>query len=430
MPSTINGTWFMYDGLGERLRKVTGSSTSIYPLGDDYEITNGVVTKYISVDGLGVIAKRVGTSPNITTYWLHTDRLGSIQAVTDLSGNELQRRTYLPYGDKIADTTAHTESRGWIDQRTDGETRLTYLHARYYDPELGLFLSPDPLHPTRPGVGLNRYSYVNGNPVNGTDRSGLAWWCRTVSRGRADGGRGEEIDVICTWIPDSSGGSGGGGGGGGGGKRPGGGGGTDPGGDECPGGRAGPGCEDDPKNPGPEGPDGPGNPDDPAPPPKPPNDGCQVSATPTGAVIQAGVEGETGLVAAGMMGQGAVGIAIVRGIATFASGGANAGLIAGLGWTAPRPANAKDFRGFALGASVGGGLQIGITNAPGVNALQGPFMTVGLNTPWGSGQYSFTNSSGGSLIYVASLGGPALGFSVSAYKTNTGVLPVVEGKCK
>jgi RHS repeat-associated protein len=168
MPSTINGTWFMYDGLGERLRKVTGSSTSIYPLGDDYEITNGVVTKYISVDGLGVIAKRVGTSPNIVSFWLHTDRLGSIQAVTDLSGNELQRRTYLPYGDKIADTTAHTESRGWIDQRTDGETRLTYLHARYYDPELGLFVSPDPAEDD-----ANAYAYSFGDPVNGADPTGL-----------------------------------------------------------------------------------------------------------------------------------------------------------------------------------------------------------------------------------------------------------------
>jgi RHS repeat-associated protein len=196
VPSQINGTWFMYDGLGERLRKVTGSSTSIYPLGDDYEITNGVVTKYISVDGLGVIAKRVGTSPNITTYWLHTDRLGSVQAVTDANNGVLvQRRTYLPYGDKIADTTAHAESRGWIDQRTDGETRLTYLHARYYDPELGLFLSPDPLHPAEPGVGLNRYSYGLADPINGSDENGLEW---TPVCGVAD----DRWECSWLWVPD------------------------------------------------------------------------------------------------------------------------------------------------------------------------------------------------------------------------------------
>jgi RHS repeat-associated protein len=45
-----------------------------------------------------------------------------------------------------------------------------YLHARYYDPQLGIFLSPDPI-----GVagGMNAYGYAFGNPVNLTDRSGL-----------------------------------------------------------------------------------------------------------------------------------------------------------------------------------------------------------------------------------------------------------------
>ena len=79
--------------------------------------------------------------PSPVTYWLHTDRLGNIQAITGSTGAIVQRRTYRPYGEKIADTTGHVESRGWIDQRQD-ETGLTYLHARYYDPALGTFLSP------------------------------------------------------------------------------------------------------------------------------------------------------------------------------------------------------------------------------------------------------------------------------------------------
>jgi RHS repeat-associated protein len=45
-----------------------------------------------------------------------------------------------------------------------------YLHARYFDPKLGTFLSPDPI-----GVfgGLNAYAYSFGSPVNLTDGSGL-----------------------------------------------------------------------------------------------------------------------------------------------------------------------------------------------------------------------------------------------------------------
>jgi RHS repeat-associated protein len=65
---------------------------------------------------------------------------------------------------------SHVESRGWIDQRNDPETGLTYLHARYYDSQLGLFLSPDPI-----GVqgGLNLYGYGLGNPISNADRTGL-----------------------------------------------------------------------------------------------------------------------------------------------------------------------------------------------------------------------------------------------------------------
>jgi len=43
-----------------------------------------------------------------------------------------------------------------------------YLHARYYDPALGIFLSPDPA-----GADSNTYRYSGGDPVNFSDRSGL-----------------------------------------------------------------------------------------------------------------------------------------------------------------------------------------------------------------------------------------------------------------
>jgi RHS repeat-associated protein len=167
----LGATQFSYDGLGERVKKTNGSTTSLYPFGDDYEITDGVTTKYISVEGLGVVAKKVtGGSNDPGTHWIHTDRLGSIDAVTNLGGTIEFQRIYRPYGETLAQGGDHTESRGWIDQRNDPETGLTYLHARHFDPRLGTFLSPDPI-----GVagGMNLYAYALGNPVNGTDRGGL-----------------------------------------------------------------------------------------------------------------------------------------------------------------------------------------------------------------------------------------------------------------
>lgn len=69
---------------------------------------------------------------------------------------------------------SHVESRGWIDQRQDVETGLTYLHARHYDPALGVFVSPDTLNPVEPGVGVNRFAYSMDDPINASDRSGNA----------------------------------------------------------------------------------------------------------------------------------------------------------------------------------------------------------------------------------------------------------------
>ena len=186
--TAVGTTTFTYDGFGERLTKASPAGTSLYPFGDDYEVTNGVITRYVSVEGLGVIAKRVGIGGSLRTYWLHSDRLGSIQAITTdglepgkPAGSLDFRRTYRPYGETLSESGSHTESRGWIDQRNDGETGLTYLHARYFDPKLGVFLSPDPI-----GVegGMNAYGYGFGDPVNSVDRSGLTpadgpnlpWW--------------------------------------------------------------------------------------------------------------------------------------------------------------------------------------------------------------------------------------------------------------
>jgi len=184
LASQINQTAITYDAFGDRVKKQTGASTTIYPMAnDDYEIANGTVTKYIAAVGLGVMAKKVGAPGAFTTYWLHTDRLGSIQVITSSSGAEIQRRTYRPYGDKIADTTGLVESRGYIGERHDSETGLTYLHARYYDPSLGTFISPDPIGAAG---GLNEYGYSFGDPINNVDVTGL--------RGEGRDGGGETCD--------------------------------------------------------------------------------------------------------------------------------------------------------------------------------------------------------------------------------------------
>ncbi|MGO4339997.1 RHS repeat-associated core domain-containing protein, partial [Labrys sp. KB_33_2] len=63
------------------------------------------------------------------------------------------------------------EDHGYIGERQD-ETGLLYLNARYYDPHIARFVSPDWWDPTQEGVGTNRYSYADNNPINVADPSG------------------------------------------------------------------------------------------------------------------------------------------------------------------------------------------------------------------------------------------------------------------
>jgi len=56
--------------------------------------------------------------------------------------------------------------------RYDADAGLQFLNARYYDPELGLFIQPDWFEITEAGVGTNRYSYSFNDPVNLRDPNG------------------------------------------------------------------------------------------------------------------------------------------------------------------------------------------------------------------------------------------------------------------
>jgi RHS repeat-associated protein len=67
------------------------------------------------------------------------------------------------------------QGKGYINERFDPETGLQYLNARYHDPLLARFLTPDSWDPDLPGVDINRYAYAGNDPVNGSDPSGHSY---------------------------------------------------------------------------------------------------------------------------------------------------------------------------------------------------------------------------------------------------------------
>ena len=109
-----------------------------------------------------------------SVYFYHPDHLGSTTLLTDATGRPTQRVEYAPFGELFLDrrdgTTWHTPYL-FNAKELDEETGLYYYGARYYDPHLSLWISPDPLERKYPAV--SSYSYVGNNPTNYIDIEGF-----------------------------------------------------------------------------------------------------------------------------------------------------------------------------------------------------------------------------------------------------------------
>ncbi len=119
------------------------------------------------------IAMRTGSS---TLNYLLGDHLGSQALTLTSAGVRLTTNTelrYYPYG--VARYTAGTTptSYNFTGQRKDSGSGLLFYNARWYDPQIGRFLSADTIVPS-PGdpQSLNRYAYMLNNPLRYTDPSG------------------------------------------------------------------------------------------------------------------------------------------------------------------------------------------------------------------------------------------------------------------
>jgi RHS repeat-associated protein len=153
----------------------------------DFERYNGVWSwkkDYLYRDGTAA-----GSIGAVTTgeevHQLHVDHLGTVRIVTT-SGGALYGGTagaypqkYWPFGDPLiagtlADRLVFTGHERDDDGTLDTQADLDYMHARYYAPVAGRFLTMDPddtenvLNPQS----WNRYTYVLDNPVNANDPDG------------------------------------------------------------------------------------------------------------------------------------------------------------------------------------------------------------------------------------------------------------------
>ena len=108
-----------------------------------------------------------------TLHWLGSDHLGSTLRVLDSSFTALDGMRYKPYGEDRDTGSSLNTDRKFTGQTEDESIGLYWYQSRAYDPEIGRFVSPDPIVPDPlDPQSLNRYSYVYNNPLKYTDPGG------------------------------------------------------------------------------------------------------------------------------------------------------------------------------------------------------------------------------------------------------------------
>jgi RHS repeat-associated protein len=138
----------------------------------------------------------------VVTY-MHGDHLGSTSLTTNQAGAVIARVLYYPYGEvRYTEGTLQTDY-GYTGQRRDSYTQLLEMGVRWYDPQIGRWISADTIVPDLTNSqSLNRYSYVLNRPLVYVDPSGhIPWWVIAAGAVALVGGGvslGVAYDIVTT----------------------------------------------------------------------------------------------------------------------------------------------------------------------------------------------------------------------------------------
>ena len=166
---------YKYDALGRRVQRaaIGGKEENTKFIYDGQDViaddNGGSLTKY--QNGPGIDNKLRQITGSSTSYFL-SDHLGSTNGLTDSTGALTSQTAYDSFGNQTGTIATRY---GFTGRERDDATGLMYYRARFYDPNLGRFISEDPIGFA--GGDLNLYGYVSNSPGSFTDPSGLCPFC-------------------------------------------------------------------------------------------------------------------------------------------------------------------------------------------------------------------------------------------------------------
>ena len=172
----LNGvkTTYAYDAFGRRVRKERNGSVTRYVWAGPQllcETTTAGAKRtrrdyLMHPDRPFPLAMRADQK----VFYLHAGRLGEPLCMTDNRGDVVWQAEYSAFGQATVSVNKVSQPFRLAGQYLDDETQLHYALARYYNPELGRYLTQDPMRVE--GGSLNFYIYCDGDPLNRYDPTG------------------------------------------------------------------------------------------------------------------------------------------------------------------------------------------------------------------------------------------------------------------
>jgi RHS repeat-associated protein len=137
---------YKYDGLGRRIQRTTSAGANERYVYDGHDVLIdlnadwSVATTYLNDLGIDNHLRQTSATSGVS-YFL-ADHLGSTAALTDATGNILEQTTYDSFGNSAGSARTRYAFTG---RERDPDTGILYYRPRFYDPQIGRFLSEDPL---------------------------------------------------------------------------------------------------------------------------------------------------------------------------------------------------------------------------------------------------------------------------------------------
>jgi RHS repeat-associated protein len=172
LPGNGGTVSFKYDPFGRGIYKQSPNATNIFvydgeSLAETVNSSGGTVARQVQGQD---IDESLGLRFGTTTDYYQADVLGSVTSLTASDGSLAQSYTYDSFGNLANSTGSAKNFFRHVARDFDTETGLYDYRARFYDSNVGRFLSEDPL-----GFygGADFYAYTADNPVNLVDPSGM-----------------------------------------------------------------------------------------------------------------------------------------------------------------------------------------------------------------------------------------------------------------